>query len=93
MEKLLINPNQCRKFDIKICDDLTDPHRKFVIEALEDLFIPIKMEGSTCGIVTHPHTDKELCECQNILLSDGFYWYPSKNLFGISSIEEDYRTS
>ena len=33
MRKLLINPNQCRKFGIKICDDPTDPHRKLGIEA------------------------------------------------------------
>ena len=32
MEKSLINPNQCQKFGIKICDDPTDPHRKLVIE-------------------------------------------------------------
>ena len=45
MEKSLINPNQCRKFGIQICNDLTDPHRKLGIEASEDLFIPMKMEG------------------------------------------------
>ena len=30
MEKSLINPNQCQKFGIQICDDLTNPHRKLV---------------------------------------------------------------
>ena len=40
MEKSLINPNQCQKFGIKICDELTDVHRKLGIEASEDLFIP-----------------------------------------------------
>ena len=44
MEKSLINPNQCRKFGIQICNKPTDPHSYLVIEASEDLFIPIKME-------------------------------------------------
>ena len=57
MEKLLIKPNQCRKFGIKIFNDPTDPHRKLVIEASEDLFVPMTMEGSTCGIVAYPPTD------------------------------------
>ena len=68
MEKSLINPNQCQKFGIQICNDPTDPHRKLVIEASEDLLIPTTMEGSTCGIITHPPTDNNLHECQNINL-------------------------
>ena len=32
MEKSLINPNQCQKFGIQICDDPTNTHRKLVIE-------------------------------------------------------------
>ena len=70
MEKSLIKPNQCRKFVIQICYDPTDPHRKLGIEASEDLFIPMTMEGSTFGIVNHPTTDDDNHECQNILLSD-----------------------
>ena len=77
MEKPLINPNQCRKFGIQICDDLTDTHRNLGVESPEDLFISMEMEGSTYGIVTHPPTDYELHECQNIILSDEFDWDPS----------------
>ena len=64
-----------------------------VIESPEDVFIPMTMEGSTCGLVTHPPTDDKLHECKNILLSDELDWYPSNNLFEISSMEEEYRTS
>ena len=60
MEKSLINLNRCRNFGIQICNDLTDPHMNLVIEASEDPFIPMKMEVSTCGLVTHPPTDDEL---------------------------------
>ena len=76
IEKSLINPNQCRKFGNKICNDPTDTHRKLVIEASEDLSVPMTMEGSTCGIITHPPTDNDLHKCQNILLSDEFDWDP-----------------
>ena len=50
------------------------------------------MEGSTFVIVTHPSNDDKLHECQKIILSDEFYWDPSKNLFEIYSMEEEYRT-
>ena len=65
----------------------------FTIEASEDLFIPMKMEGSTFGLVAHPHTDNKLHEFQTILLSDECDWDPSKNWFVISSMEDEYRTS
>ena len=86
MEKSLINPNQCQKFGIKICDDMTDQHRKLVIEASEDLFTQTTMEGSTYGRVIQIPTDKVIHECQNILLLDEFDWNTSKNLFKISSM-------
>ena len=38
-----INPNQCQKFKIQICDDPTDPHRNLVIEETGDIFIPMTM--------------------------------------------------
>ena len=76
VEKSLINPNQCRKFGIQIYDDPNDPNRKLEIEASEELVVPMPMEKSTRGIVTHPPTDEELHECQNILSSDEFDWDP-----------------
>ena len=93
MENIPINPNQCRNFGIQICDDPTNLHRKLRIEASEDLFIPMKMEGSTCGIITYPPTYYNVHVCQRIILSDVFDWDPSKNLFGTSSMEEEYSTS
>ena len=53
----------------------------------------MKMGGSTYELMTHPPTDDELHECQNILLSDEFYWDTSKNLLEILSMEEEYRKS
>ena len=93
MEKSLINPNQCQKFDIQLWYNPTDPQMKLGIESLEDLFIPMETEVWTCGVLTHPPTDNNLHDCQQTLLSDEFDWYPSNILFGISSKEKDYRTS
>ena len=44
-------------------------------------------------MVTHPPTDDEIHECQKILISYEFDWYPSKNLFEMSSMEVEYRKS
>ena len=63
MENSLINPNQCQQFGIQKCNDPTDPHRKLIIESSEELFIPMTVEGSTCGIVTHLPTDEKIHEC------------------------------
>ena len=51
------------------------------------------MKGSDFRLITYPPNYDELRECQNIPLSYEFYWYPSKNLFEISSMEEEYRKS
>ena len=72
MGKSLINPKECQKFGIQICDEPTDPHRKLGIEASKELYIPMIMEGSTCGIVTHPNNDDGLHECHKNILSDEF---------------------
>ena len=57
MEKSLIKPNQCQKFGIQIFNDPIDRHRKLGIEESEGLFVPMTMEGSTFGLITHPATD------------------------------------
>ena len=62
MEKSLINLNQCQKFGIQICNEPTNLHRKLGIEASEDLFVTMTMEGSICGLATHPPTYYELHE-------------------------------
>ena len=80
-------------FRIQIYNDPNDSHSKLGVESLEELLIPMKMEGSTCSLVTYRPTDGEIQECQRIIPSDEFDWYPSKNLFKISSMEEEYRTS
>ena len=59
----------------------------------ENLFTPIEMERWDCGIIMHPTTKNLLHNCKRILLWYEFNWYPSKNLFQIYSMKEEYRTS
>ena len=89
MERSLINPNQCRAFGIKICDDPTDEHRSLGIEADANSFIPMRMTGSTCGFLSRCPTDEELEECRYILLSDEEVWDPSQDVFHICAMEEE----
>ena len=64
METSLVNPNQCQKFGIQICNYSNDPHRKLVIKESKYLFIPMEMKGSTCGLITHTSTKNEIHEYQ-----------------------------
>ena len=40
MEHSLINPNQCRAFGVRVCDDPTDEHRKLGMELTDDDVVP-----------------------------------------------------
>ena len=51
------------------------------------------MKVSTCGIVTYPPTDNGFHDCQKIPPLDDIYWDPSNNLFEISLLGKEYRTS
>lgn len=76
MDKTLINPNQCRHFGVEICDDPMDPYRKLGITIDEDTFIPLGMEGSTCGFVTRCPSLDEMDTCRHFYLSDEEIWDP-----------------
>ena len=91
--KITDKPKPMPKVWDKICDDPTDPHSKLGIEALEEIFIPMKMKGSTCGIIMRLPTYDDIHEYQHILLSDEFDWNPLNNLFEIYSMEDEYRKS
>jgi len=78
MERSLINPYQCRAFGIGLCDDLTDPNgRKLGFECKND-FIPLEMNGTTCGLKTRYPTDEEIDECNQIILSHEEDWDPTQ---------------
>ena len=91
--KITDKPKPMPKVWGSICNDATHTHRNLGIEASEELFIPMPIQGSTCGLSMYLSTHNKLHECQKVLLSYEFDCYPSNNLFEISLMEEEYRTS
>ena len=53
MDNSLINQNQCRHYDIPICNDPTDKYRELRLAVDNSLFIPMDMHGTTCGFDSH----------------------------------------
>ena len=60
MEHSLINPNQCRSYGIRVCDDPTDEYRKLGMELSDDYVVPFKMKGSTCYFQSRSPSTSEL---------------------------------
>ena len=89
MDKSLINPYQCRTYEIPLCDDPTDPSQRLGIEPKEDCFIQLDMHGSTCGFLTKYPKDDDLEKCRHIIMSDEENWDPSRTHFHVSSIETE----
>ena len=88
-EKFLINHNQCQAFGILICDELTDHNRPMGIEAYFNTHFPMSVVGYTCVFIIWYPTYDEIETCQNITVTDEHNWDPSKNIFKISSMEEE----
>ena len=76
MGKTLINPNQCRYFDIPICNDPTNQNRPLETEAYFDAHIPMSIVGYTCEFITQYPTYKYIKTCQQITISNEHDWYP-----------------
>ena len=87
MDRSLINPNQLRSFGVPVCDDPTDQYRELGIELEDGYFIPMKMNGSTCGFKSRCPTISELETCRCFLLSNEDEWNPSQVKF-IASIKK-----
>ena len=64
MEKIPINPNQCRHYNIPFCDDPTDNYRDIGLLIDDNLFIPIGMEGTICGFDLYCPTLEEMEYCK-----------------------------
>ena len=53
----------------------------------------MKIDGTTCGFISRYPTYDELETCTKVILSNENSWYPSEDLFVISSMQEDRHTS
>jgi hypothetical protein len=81
MKKSLINPNQCRAYNIQVCDDPTDPYRELGFTIDVENVIPLVMEGSTAMMYTRCPTREELDTCRKFYLSDPDIWDPMNVTF------------
>jgi len=86
MEHSLINPNQCRSYGIRICNDPTDGYRTLGMELSDDHVIPFSMKGTTCYFQSRSPSLSELETCRTFLVSDPDTWDPTSELFHISAV-------
>ena len=91
MNKTLINPNQIRSFGLLLCDDPTDPYRNLGIQLDDNTFLPMTMNGTTCGLMTWYPTDEELERCRIFTISDEHTWNPSQVTFQVSAMMGEAR--
>ena len=69
MDKSLINTNQCRNDGIPVCDDPMDKYRELRLAIDDNLFIPMDMDGSTCGFSSRRPTQDEMQVCKRFFVS------------------------
>ena len=91
MEKSLIKPNQGRNYGIPVFDDPTDNYFDMGLEIYENLFIPIGMEGTTCGFYSCCPTMEDTEPCKQIKVSQKTDWDTSMVHFNVSSAEKENR--
>lgn len=89
MDKSLINPNQCRHYRIPVCDDPTDQYRILRLAIDDNLFIPMGMDGTTCGFDSRCPTLEEMDSCKRVIVSHETDWDPSTVHFNVSSVEKE----
>ena len=69
MEQSLINPNQCRSYGIRVCDDPTDEYRKIGMELSDDYVVPFQMKGNTCYFQSRSPSLSEIETCRTFMLN------------------------
>ena len=86
MEHSLVNPNQCRAFGIRVCDDPTDEHRKIDMELSDDYVVPFQMKSTTCYFQSRSPSLWEIETCRTFQVSDPDTWDPTTEIFRVSAV-------
>ena len=86
MEHSLINPNQCRSYGIRFCDDPTDEYRKLGMELSDDYVVPFSMKGTTCYFQSRSPSLSEIETCRTFQVSDPDNWDPTSEMFRVSAV-------
>ena len=76
MDKSIINPDQCRNYDIIVCNVTTDKYIEIGLAIDDNLFIPTDMDITTCGFDSICPTMGEMESCKRITVSHETDWYP-----------------
>ena len=69
MDKIPINPNQCRHYGITIFDDPTDKYFELGLAVDDNLFVSMDMDGTTCAFYSYFPTLEEMDSCKRVILS------------------------
>ena len=69
MDKSLVDQNQCRQYGIQFCSGPTYNYHELGLAIDENLFIPMGMEGTTCGSDSCCSTLEEMASCKRITVS------------------------
>ena len=86
MSSTLINPNQLRHFGVKVQDDPTSKSPLAIIKDDEEQFcMELDISGTIIYVTTYTPTEKELSQCQHVILSSPHPWDPEKVIFPKSS--------
>ena len=85
MQNTLINPNQLRHYGIKVQDNPFDDSPLYVMSEDGDFAMQLELHGTSIVAKTRTPTEKELHECQHIVLSAPHPWEPHSISFPTSS--------
>ena len=79
LKSSLINPNQCRSYDVGLCDDPTDPNRELgIYDPTQDEHVEMEMDGTICYFESYVPTDHEIRLLPSVVISSESYWNPWK---------------
>jgi hypothetical protein len=92
MEHTLVNPNQLRAYGFTVQDNPFSTSPTFISTEGHGFSMPLKSKGSTSilGVITRIPADRELQECQHVILSSEHDWDPQNVRFPKASCTVEY---
>jgi hypothetical protein len=91
MEHTLVNPNQLRAYGVTVQDNPFSTSPTFISTEGHEFTMPLNSKGTILGVITRTPTDRELQECQHVILSSEHDWDPQNVRFPKASrtVEEE----
>lgn len=92
LDHSLINPNQCRMYGIDVNDNPFDRNNDMGLKVTNDLFIPLKTNGTKILFTSRCPTQAELESCVHVDMTSKISWNPEKVTLGQISIDNTSTT-